>query len=104
MAVRNRAAAQRHFDIRRRIAAHFAAASAQGSLDEESEAGTERRADLSAEIAKLGNAENESWGIEYGYRYDGSPAQAFDDEKRHRRSVINHCAGCLEVVSLDNKR
>jgi 2-polyprenyl-6-methoxyphenol hydroxylase-like FAD-dependent oxidoreductase len=80
VAVRNRAAAQRHFDIRRKIAAHFAAASAQGSLDEESEAGTARRADLSAEIAKLGNAENESWGIEYGYRYDDSPVICAGDK------------------------
>src|SRR3546814_6998899 len=29
--------------------------------------------DLAAKIAALGNAENESWGVEFGYRYDGSP-------------------------------
>ena len=35
-----------------------------------------RRAGLSAAIAGLGNAENESMGIEFGYVYDGSPIVA----------------------------
>jgi 2-polyprenyl-6-methoxyphenol hydroxylase-like FAD-dependent oxidoreductase len=72
VAIRNRAAAQRHFDIRRKIAGEYAAAKAQGPLDEESEAGAARRAKLGAVIGALGNAENECWGIEHGYRYDGS--------------------------------
>src|SRR3546814_7419475 len=32
-----------------------------------------KRAEVAAKIAALGNAENESWGVEFGYRYDGSP-------------------------------
>jgi 2-polyprenyl-6-methoxyphenol hydroxylase-like FAD-dependent oxidoreductase len=72
VAIRNREAAQRHFGIRRKIAGQYAAAKAEGPLDEQSEAGAARRAKLGAVIGDLGNAENECWGIEYGYRYDGS--------------------------------
>ncbi len=54
---RNRLASERHTDVRLRIAALYQA---------------ERDADaLARGIAALGNAENESWGIELGYRYDG---------------------------------
>jgi hypothetical protein len=31
------------------------------------------RAALAAKISQIGNAENESWGVELGYRYDDSP-------------------------------
>src|SRR3546814_4467287 len=33
---------------------------------------------MAEEIERLGNAENESWGIEHGYRYAGSPIIAPD--------------------------
>ncbi|WP_421997540.1 FAD-dependent monooxygenase [Reyranella sp.] len=55
--LRNRQASERHTDVRIRIGELY-----------------ERIADpqaLGREIAALGNAENESWGIELGYRYDG---------------------------------
>jgi hypothetical protein len=32
-----------------------------------------KRAEVGQKIAALGNAENESWGVELGYRYDDSP-------------------------------
>jgi 2-polyprenyl-6-methoxyphenol hydroxylase-like FAD-dependent oxidoreductase len=55
--LRNRLASQRHTDVRIRI----------GELYQR-----EREPDsLGRAIAALGNAENESWGIEFGYRYDG---------------------------------
>ncbi len=55
----NRAASGRHAGVRREVAALYAA----GLPPEE----------LGARIAALGNAENESWGIEWGYRYRDSP-------------------------------
>jgi 2-polyprenyl-6-methoxyphenol hydroxylase-like FAD-dependent oxidoreductase len=54
---RNRLASERHTDVRIKIGELY-----------------QRLADpdvLAREIAALGNAENESWGIEFGYRYDG---------------------------------
>jgi hypothetical protein len=35
-----------------------------------------RRAEVGAELAKLGNAENECFGIEHGFIYEGSPIVA----------------------------
>ncbi|MCF8531770.1 MAG: FAD-dependent monooxygenase [Reyranella sp.] len=54
---RNRIAAERHTDVRLKIAELY-----QNERDPEA---------LGRAIAALGNAENESWGIEFGYRYDG---------------------------------
>ena len=54
---RNRLASERHTGVRLKIAELYQ---------------TERDPDaLARGIAQLGNAENESWGIEFGYRYDG---------------------------------
>ena len=73
IAIQNRAASEGHFAIRIQIAQAFAEALAGGPLDEPGPAGDARRARLGAAIGALGNAENECWGIEHGYRYDGSP-------------------------------
>jgi 2-polyprenyl-6-methoxyphenol hydroxylase-like FAD-dependent oxidoreductase len=54
---RNRLASERHTDVRIRIGELY-----QSEHDPDA---------LGRAIAKLGNAENESWGIEFGYRYDG---------------------------------
>jgi 2-polyprenyl-6-methoxyphenol hydroxylase-like FAD-dependent oxidoreductase len=54
---RNRLASERHTDVRLRIAELY-----KNERDPEA---------LARGIAALGNAENESWGIEFGYRYDG---------------------------------
>jgi 2-polyprenyl-6-methoxyphenol hydroxylase-like FAD-dependent oxidoreductase len=54
---RNRLASERHTDVRLKIAALY-----QSQRDPDA---------LARGIAALGNAENESWGIEFGYRYDG---------------------------------
>ena len=54
---RNRLASERHTSVRLKIAELYA---------------SERDPDaLGRAIAALGNAENESWGVEFGYRYDG---------------------------------
>lgn len=55
--LRNRAASERHTDVRIRIAELC-----RSERDHDA---------LARGIAALGNAENESWGIEFGYRYDG---------------------------------
>lgn len=62
------AASRRHMEVRGEIGALYAAA---GPLDGAGQAAT--RAALAADIAAIGNAENESWGVELGYRYDNSP-------------------------------
>jgi 2-polyprenyl-6-methoxyphenol hydroxylase-like FAD-dependent oxidoreductase len=55
---RNRLASERHTDVRLKIAELYK---------------NERDLDaLGRGISALGNAENESWGIEFGYRYDGA--------------------------------
>jgi 2-polyprenyl-6-methoxyphenol hydroxylase-like FAD-dependent oxidoreductase len=55
--LRNRLASGRHTDIRIEIANLY-----RTTADPDA---------LARGIAQLGNAENESWGIEFGYRYDG---------------------------------
>jgi 2-polyprenyl-6-methoxyphenol hydroxylase-like FAD-dependent oxidoreductase len=54
---RNRLASERHTGVRLKIAELY-----QNVRDPDA---------LARAIAELGNAENESWGIEFGYRYDG---------------------------------
>ena len=55
--LRNRLASERHTAVRLKIAELY-----ESMTDPEA---------LGRAIAALGNAENESWGIEFGYRYDG---------------------------------
>lgn len=55
--LRNRLASERHTEVRVKIAERY-----QSERDPDA---------LARTIASLGNAENESWGIEFGYRYDG---------------------------------
>jgi len=61
---RNRDASARHTGVRREIAAAY-----RPGLDDDAAA----RAEVGRRIAVLGNAENESFGIELGYAYAGSP-------------------------------
>ena len=64
------AASRRHMGVRVEIGGVYAEA---GDLDGDGTADEAKRAAAGAKIAALGNAENESWGVELGYRYDGSP-------------------------------
>jgi hypothetical protein len=65
---RNREASAGHTKVRIEIAKCYRNARAlEEPLDDA------RRAALGKAIADLGNAENESWGIEFGYVYDRSP-------------------------------
>jgi 2-polyprenyl-6-methoxyphenol hydroxylase-like FAD-dependent oxidoreductase len=63
-------ASQRHVKVRGEIAQVYLAA---GDLEGSDVEGEARRRRAGAAIAALGNAENESWGVELGYRYDDSP-------------------------------
>jgi 2-polyprenyl-6-methoxyphenol hydroxylase-like FAD-dependent oxidoreductase len=71
IAVQNRAAAERNAAVRREIAALFAA-EALSTASSLAEAET-CHISIARRIRELGNAENESWGIEYGYNYLDSP-------------------------------
>lgn len=79
IAEQNRNASERHFRVRTKIAEAFMGAIQEGHLEQEGPEGDERRIELGARIKELGNAENESWGIEHGYCYYGSAAVAQED-------------------------
>lgn len=66
--IRNRDTAGSHNDVRTKIIASYGSA-----VSEESPAGEVARREAAQKIAALGNAENDSFGIEYGYIYEGSP-------------------------------
>ena len=69
IATQNRAASRRHMEVRIRIAEVFASGLAANEPDYDA---------IGSEIARLGNAENEYWGIEHGYRYEASPVICYD--------------------------
>ena len=69
--LRNRQASATHTDVRTAIAQAYA--DAGNSVYEPSAEPDPRRTALAARIAALGNAENESYGIELGYSYPQSP-------------------------------
>jgi 2-polyprenyl-6-methoxyphenol hydroxylase-like FAD-dependent oxidoreductase len=76
IALQNRDAALRHAETRAAIS------DALGQLSDDkapSEVAATQRMEAAKIIASYGNAENESWGIEYGYRYNSSPIIAADD-------------------------
>jgi hypothetical protein len=64
IALQNRPASRRHMEVRVQIAAILASGLGVANPD---------HATIGARVAALGNAENEYWGIEHGYRYEGSP-------------------------------
>jgi 2-polyprenyl-6-methoxyphenol hydroxylase-like FAD-dependent oxidoreductase len=72
-------ASERHMAVRQQIGALYAAA---GPIEGASEEAAANRAKLGAEIAAAGNAENESWGVEHGYRYDDSPVIAHESSAK----------------------
>jgi 2-polyprenyl-6-methoxyphenol hydroxylase-like FAD-dependent oxidoreductase len=68
VAIRNRAASARHTLVRLAIKTLY-----RKGVHSEGWDGERRRRRLGREILDLGNLENEADGIEFGYRYDGSP-------------------------------
>lgn len=88
--LRNREASRGHNDVRREIASLYApevyAAGGEGEV---------ARAAVAARIAEIGNWENESTGIEYGYAYTASPLISTepgevppDDPRRYEPSTV----------------
>ncbi|WP_426408491.1 FAD-dependent monooxygenase [Bradyrhizobium ganzhouense] len=71
VATRNRDASGRHMQVRMQIAEAYG-----GLLESDNSEDPVRRAEVGAAIAKLGNIENESFGIEHGFIYEGSPIVA----------------------------
>lgn len=63
-------ASRRHMGVRMQFGQLYAEA---GDLDGSGPEADAKRALVAKKIAALGNAENESWGVELGYRYDDSP-------------------------------
>lgn len=63
-------ASKRHMGVRMAIGDVYLES---GDLEGEAPDFEHRRAEAARRIEALGNAENESWGVELGYRYDGSP-------------------------------
>ncbi len=80
IAIRNREMAAAHAGVRMEIVQLVSTAMAEGPLQANDDAGRARLETLGRAIEAAGNAENESWGIEHGYRYDASPIIAYDDE------------------------
>lgn len=72
IATQNRAASKRHMDVRIQIAQVL-----MSGLS----AATANYAEIGRAIAHLGNRKNEYWGIEYGYRYHGSPVIAAEPDE-----------------------
>ncbi|WP_246524894.1 FAD-dependent monooxygenase [Sphingobium phenoxybenzoativorans] len=68
-------AARRHMGVRIKIAEIYGEAGDLGGDGPEADA---RRAAVASRIEEQGNAENESWGVEFGYRYDQSPVIVHD--------------------------
>jgi 2-polyprenyl-6-methoxyphenol hydroxylase-like FAD-dependent oxidoreductase len=67
IALRNREGSKRHAEARMAIGKVW-----PENIDEEGPDGVARRAELAQKIIEIGNAENESLGIELGYSYAGS--------------------------------
>lgn len=64
------ATSEEHLKVRFALAELYAQA---GDLSGSTPEAAARRAEAGRQIAALGNAENECWGTEHGYRYDASP-------------------------------
>ena len=78
IALQNRAAAISHMNDRFGIEGYIQERRSEGDI-ESSEA--ERvREDIRNEIIRIGNAENESWGIEHGYSYNDSGVILYDQD------------------------
>ncbi|MEL6386211.1 MAG: FAD-dependent monooxygenase [Pseudomonadota bacterium] len=65
---RNREGSARHANVRADIRRDY-----DPVVHDDGNAGQSKRAAHGAHIMALGNLENEAWGLEWGYRYDGSP-------------------------------
>jgi 2-polyprenyl-6-methoxyphenol hydroxylase-like FAD-dependent oxidoreductase len=79
IAIQNRTASKRHTDVRLQIIDICDVANRSGPLDGDDDETVARRVSVGKKIAELGNAENEYWGVEHGYRYKHSSIICYDD-------------------------
>jgi 2-polyprenyl-6-methoxyphenol hydroxylase-like FAD-dependent oxidoreductase len=77
IALQNRAAALRHAQVR--VAITMAIVNAETHTNLNAQGSLPARSELGGTIKALGNAENESWGIEHGYAYERSPVVMPDE-------------------------
>jgi len=75
--LQNREASLSHMLVRMQIAGLLQ----QPTVDLDSASAESARTQLSKEIAQIGNAENESWGIEHGYHYTDSAVIVSDQDE-----------------------
>ena len=90
VALRNCAAARRHNDVRVRIAELYTP-----ELFAQGEAGQRARQHASQHIAAIGNAENESEGIEWGYAYTDSPIVAYEPHSQWQDDPLHYHPSAL---------
>jgi hypothetical protein len=93
--LRNRDASGQHTKVRIAIAQLYRDNVADG---EEPTAG--QRAAIAARIAELGNAENESYGIEFGYNYDRSSIVALEAGARYPSDSLRYVPTTLPGARL----
>jgi 2-polyprenyl-6-methoxyphenol hydroxylase-like FAD-dependent oxidoreductase len=93
--VRNRDAAARHTKVRGEIAQILRA-----DLTEPGPAGDAARADAGKHIATLGNAENESFGVELGYAYLDSPIVCTEPNAEVPGSALDYVPSTVPGVRL----
>jgi hypothetical protein len=92
---RNRDASARHTEVRIAIGGLYG-----DGLLAEGPGGDAARAEAGARIAALGNAENESFGIELGYAYAGSPVVAHDGDAAPPQDPVRYEPSTVPGVRL----
>jgi hypothetical protein len=72
----------------------------RADLDASGAAGEEARREAGARIAALGNAENESYGIELGYAYTDSGVICAEPDAQVPGNVVNYVPSTIPGVRL----
>jgi 2-polyprenyl-6-methoxyphenol hydroxylase-like FAD-dependent oxidoreductase len=93
--LRNRDASGQHTKVRIAIAQIY-----KDTIADDGELTAEQRAAMAARIAELGNAENESYGIEFGYNYDRSPIIAAEAGAHYPSDSLRYVPTTLPGVRL----
>lgn len=93
--LRNREAARRHSVTRREIGSLYTR-----DLEAAGTEGEAARAEAGRRIAAFGNAENESFGIELGYVYSGSPVIAATPDDEIPRAELDYVPSTVPGARL----
>ena len=95
MGLRNREASGAHTKVRLAIAQVY-----RENFPDDTEPTAEQRLRVSSRIAELGNAENESFGIEFGYHYGRSPIVAVETGAAYPDDSLHYVPTTLPGVRL----